>query len=113
VVDQYLDAQRNAVVRFFGVNPIPNGGGVIFQLFAEPINSDTSISTISFAVTILHHEHKAQDRNMVRKRPKDVRTRDVQIQPTQPYIAARRAARRVAPRLSLPLLWLSFNTSVS
>jgi hypothetical protein len=83
------------------------------MLFAELINSDTSISTVSLAVTILHDEHQNQDRNKVRKGPKDVRTRDVQIQPTQPYIAACRAARRVAPRLSLPPLWLSFNTSLS
>jgi hypothetical protein len=113
VIGPYLDAQRDFVVGFYDVDPIPNGDGVMVLLFAEPINSDTSIFRVSLAVAILHREHQTQDRNMIRKGPKDIRTRDVQIQSTQPYIAARRAARRVAPRLSLPPLWLSFNTSLS
>jgi hypothetical protein len=113
VIGRYLDARRDVVVRFYGVDPVPNGGGVMVLLFAEPINSDMYIFAVSLAVAILHREHQTQDRNMIRKGPKDIRTRDVQIQPTQPYIAARRAARRVAPRLPLPPLWLSFNTSLS
>jgi hypothetical protein len=113
VIGRYLDAQRDVVVRFYVVDPVPNGGGVMIFFIAEPINSDTSIFTVSLAVAILHRKYQTQDRNMIRKGPKDIRTRDVQIQPTQPYIAARLAARRIAPRLPLPLSWLSFNTSLS